>query len=186
MILPAFLVLIFSLGAPARAAEPIKPEVKASSAAGNSSSAAAVNKFVAMVLEEGMSESFPPALSAAYQLPEGLDGRILQVFPEDAADGLLHAFNALVEDAEPTVVRRLILLTRKQPPDGKTTEFYAFICSPDGTLLKAVRSAWRNDSGGEAMETPGAHKLLDLAAPATRARFRRELDFWIKGRYRKK
>lgn len=181
MVFPGILALIMAAVLPA-----CGTEVKVSSAAGKPIGAGAVKKFVAMVLEEGAAESLPPALRAAYELPDGLDGRVLQVFPEDAADGLLHAFNALVEDSDPAVVRRLILLTRKQPPDGRKTEFHAFICTPDGALLKVVRSAWSYDAEGQVVGKSGAHKLLDISAPATRERFRRELNFWIRGRYRKK
>ena len=196
MAFSSVLDLLLALTAPSRAGEapavptsasaPAKAEVKASTAAAKPGAVPGMKKFVAHVLEEGMSESLPSALVAAYELPEGLDGRILQVTPQETTDGLLHAFNALVLEEEPSKVQRLILLARKQAGDGRNTEFHAFICAPDGTLIRVVRSAWKNDPEGQAMGASASHRPLSAASPAVKALFRHELDFWLKGRFRKK
>lgn len=191
MFSPWVFAFLLAVAAPSRAADvpapaPAQAEVKASTAAAKAGPVPGMKKFVAHVLEEGMSESLPSALVAAYELPDGLDGRVLQIPAAETTDDLLHAFNALVLEDEPTKAKNLILLARKQAGDGRNTEFHAFVCAADGTLLKAVRSAWKNDSEGQAVGATASHRPLNISSPEIRARFRHELDFWLKGRYRKK
>ena len=107
--------------------------------------------------------------------------RVLPEIPADkTTDGFNHDFYAVIGGG---AIRAVILAAhKKEPPRLRATYFKAEL---SGRLERVAALAGDLDDDGEPVKGTGQLSNLEVDDVDTIKRFRHELDFWLKGAYRK-
>lgn len=120
-------------------------------------------------------------------LPQGAVGRGGGVIQEKADDYLGHNCEVILDTSGSNSIPKplaVILHTRNSIP-GFATEQYFYRLSPQGKLEKAIAVRGKIDEQDNAVPGSGEATVLDIEGPETKYRFQHELDFWLKGMYRR-
>ncbi len=118
----------------------------------------------------------------------GLDGsrpeRVLELEAEgDTTDGFDHGFEVVLDSSEMHVDVLLLRVGKMTSP--KHSESYYFNLKPDGAIERAtVVSAEYAD--GKVIRGSGHSEQVPKGTRLVKEKLKHELDFWLKGMYRKK
>ncbi|MBI4422085.1 MAG: hypothetical protein HY554_00055 [Elusimicrobia bacterium] len=148
-----------------------------------------LKEFVARLEKEGELNQFPRPLARLLGFPEDVGTKKGFRVPEtDSVDGASRVADiVLVKPADSEDSRPFGLYWSTTVKTDRTYNSYTYHSSLDGTLLNANR-VFDEPSEGDKM-IRGKSKLthLDVDSDEVRDRFQREvLDFWLKGKGRKK
>jgi hypothetical protein len=113
-------------------------------------------------------------------IPEGIPGWTLEVDAKNASDGMTHDFTVFFKDEIPMTV---VFTTIRE---GKRKEEHMnLFCDASGKMNKCFRLVGAQDDKGDPVPGSGKSIALDLKDKAATSMLNHELDFWLKGKYRK-
>ena len=126
-------------------------------------------------------------MGTLFSSPAGSTGKGLTIEPKDTTDGRDHACVLTLVPTESSAKRLDFVLSAAGPGlfKNESDEIY-FQTSLDGKLVKAIFGRIKLDESGERILGSGTTEVQDLDAPRIKALFQKEVDFWLKGLYRKK
>lgn len=110
----------------------------------------------------------------------GLELKKTEVGRADAEDNLTHAFNVGSDKQGP---KCLVFTTHARTAKGFTLMGYRATLS--GKLEAVLQTLADYDETGKPIPASGKFTMLDPGAKEEKKIFRHELDFWLKGKYRK-
>ena len=128
-------------------------------------------------------------VASSFEVPEHWECRLEEVDAESTTDGMVHNANLLVEistTAAERGARRLVFFSMEWGSDRRSVEYYTFITSLDGELVKALETHSKRDEKGQGVRGSAIDIPQDLKAKEIRDRYKHELEFWLDGKYRKK
>jgi hypothetical protein len=127
----------------------------------------------------------PDIVGKLIDIPSNQDVRSLDIPNELTTDNLYHGTSIAVdESANPPKALKLIFSTTHSWDDN--SEDYHFKTNLNGKLEKVVSIFGKINPAGESVKGSGQVSEKDITSPEIKERFRHELDFWLKGAYRKK
>lgn len=121
----------------------------------------------------------------AMGLPSKADG----VPSRQTADGISRQCNLVMEKPTGTSITKpicLVLMAGQRFPGERKREAYYFRVGLDGKLEKSLLNVGKLDESGNTVPGSGELTELNVDAAHVKAMLRRELDFWLKGKLRKK
>lgn len=170
------------LPSPCLGASPVASKPK------NKSGETTVVQFVDKLKRDGQSTEFPMVFIKLMSFPPDSTTRNFYSPPEDTSDGIdraamLVSYNA--ESGDGPVPSALFWTARIEV--GRRSISYDYRTTLDGALEKAFRVDGETDETGSDIRGKGKLTKLDVGDAAVRERFQRDvLDFWLKGKGRKK
>jgi hypothetical protein len=111
-------------------------------------------------------------------LPPGLPGKGLEVDAAATTDGATHDFTVFFE--KDTASHVIFTSIRDEK---RSSEYLNLYCDATGRPNKCVRMKGARDESGSPIE--GSLASEDVGAKDRKAALQHELDFWLKGKYRK-
>ena len=127
-------------------------------------------------------DTMTAGLSAVLDVPAHSSVLVRDVDSNETTDGAVHGFILVLSTA--TDITSTIFRTSRMVA-SKESESYYFKTDKAGDLQKVVRTyvAYKD---GKVVRGSGRSEAVDPSSPDGRHRFQHELDFWLKGKYRKK
>ncbi len=126
-------------------------------------------------------------MGTLFSRPAGTTGRGLTIEPTDTTDGRDHA-SSLALNPTTTPAKRLDFVLSAGGPGlfkNESDEMY-FQTDLDGKLIKAIFGRIKVNENGERILGSGTTQEQDIDSPRIKELFQKEVDFWLKGMYRKK
>ena len=140
--------------------------------------------FVEHAIKTGWSgalqHSAAEAMGFGHQAPPA---KLLEFDAPAAADGLDHLFWVVLKDTTTAAPLTVCMMAREFSGDYADT--YYMKVSTAGTLERSVFMRGKRDRKGHLIWGSGMPEETELDSRDIRWRFSHELDFWLKGRYRK-
>jgi len=136
------------------------------------------------VLSSGAVASLDKGRAAFLSIDPGTPERVEELYgDEDASDGFDHGCELFLGRDQKTieaVVFRVSTMT-----DAEHSQSYYFRLDPQGNLKRTVvtRALYHDD---KPVRGAGRAEIMEKGAPGIEERLQHELDFWLKGMYRKK
>ena len=144
-----------------------------------------LKQLIQRLVADGTDVPVGPNMGKFLGFPNGADSKYEQVEPDDTTDGLQHNVKVVLdrstEGSEKPVC--LIVIGARLGPETSSNYFRLTL---EGKPALAFRFSGRNDENGRAVRGSGVKTDLDLNDPEVKASLQRELDFWLKGKGRKK
>ena len=133
---------------------------------------------------DGYLEENPARMFTA---PAGAVMKDLSADPEETADGQDHICALTLESKVASAKRLDFILSAAGPGlfKSESDERY-FQTDLDGKLVKAIFARVKLDEKGERILASGITEEQDIDSPRIKELFQKEVDFWLKGMYRKK
>ena len=144
-----------------------------------------LDRLVDRAVTEG-EDSLLPAAAAEPTLglpKKDFDVKQFEAPKGDCADSKYRLFSVLV-DKDGSKLGNLWFFVRYQWPGNSET--HNFLSTVEGELLKASRVRGKRNQDGNVIEGSGSLVDLDIDSAEVKAKFKKELDFWVKGKGRKK
>ena len=143
--------------------------------------------LVQRLLGQGKDEPLGKNIGAALGFAAGAPTKTLSVEPPHAADNRARDCMVVLEETpQPGEPKPICLLFLSKKYDSASSDSYWFRLWLDGTLERAFLARIRLDESGKVIRGSGVKTDLDVNDPETKALLQRELDFWLKGKYRHK
>lgn len=146
-----------------------------------------IEQFALKLKTEGQATQFTPVLIKVLGFPDGATKRGFDAKKDQTVDGVSRIADIVFNkaDAEEPEPVGLYWTTRREAEE--TSKTYLYRSGLDGNLAEAVRVDAPLDERGRDVRGAGKATVLDLGDAEVRERFQREvLDFWLKGKGRKK
>jgi hypothetical protein len=105
-------------------------------------------------------------------------------FPKEGMRLPEKSFDLLVADSNGTPIEKGNAVIVDAYTDEKQIFGYQYRIAHDGTLLAAIKTTVKR-ANGKPVRGSGIKEDLDIHSPDVQARFKKELDFWLSGTYRK-
>lgn len=145
-------------------------------------------EFVEKLKREGELTQFPAVLKKIMDFPSASTKKTLAAEVHETTDGASRLANIvfdLPDSGDEPVPIGLYWSSRLEV--ARTSESYDYRTTLDGVLKKATRIDGRLDENGKAVRGGGKLTQLDVKSQVVQERFKREvLDFWLRGKGRKK
>ncbi len=109
-----------------------------------------------------------------------MPSRELVVAADDTEDGMKHMVDLVLKDDKPMC---LVFAAKKTEADH--FDLHLLRTDLSGHLERAILGIGKYDEQGKPIKGAGIIKPLDIKAKGTKSALRHELDFWLKGMYRK-
>lgn len=145
--------------------------------------APALGRIIKRIMAEGWEIVLPPAkesIRGFAGFPEGAKAYGDDAAADQAADGASRSFVVVMDPSTTTARASGILLRRLKTQESGAQEGHIFRATVIGELKQAVRGS----------RTARTHDFefmdLNVSTPTVKADFRNEMDFWLKGKGRKK
>lgn len=113
-------------------------------------------------------------------IPAGSRGRALEIDEKESADGATHDFIVYEKDGPPQTVLFSVISEKT-----RQREFLNFICDAKGRMNSCYRVTGDKDESGRPVRGSLKSFPLNRKGKETSALLQHELDFWLKGMYRK-
>lgn len=147
-----------------------------------------LEQLVQELQAQGEVTQLPAVLAKLTGFPEGSLEKGVEVLASETTDSLGRRVGVVFSNAgsaDATSPAGLFWSTALRV--DRRSEAYDYNTALDGTLKKAVRVDGQRDENGRPVRGAGKATELDLQSPEVRDRFRSDvLDFWLKGKGRKK
>lgn len=127
--------------------------------------------------------------ASAMEVPEHWECRLEDVSENASSDGMGHNAAVLVEKSTAATeqgARRLVYISMEWGSDRRSVEYYTFITSLGGELVKVLETHSKRDEKGESVGGSAIDIPQDIKSKEIQSRFKHELEFWLDGKYRKK
>lgn len=142
--------------------------------------------LVRKILNEGEDDSFGKFIGNFLGVPDGAPIKLKQVAREKSADNRNRSCAVVGQEPAGHGFKPVCLVFLAQSLNGLDGESHYFRVAPDGSLETSFISRMKFDESGKPVRGSGVKTDLDVNAPETKALLQHELDFWLKGKYRKK
>jgi hypothetical protein len=145
-----------------------------------------LRKFKERLLKHGEDYTYKGAVEPL-ELKGGTKAKSLEVLSVDTSDGLNHATELVFADppAKPEPLC-LVMSADREDTLQKQVVFQNFRLNLDGVMEKAFISRIKLDENGNAIRGSAITELQDVNSPEVQKLLQHELNFWLKGMYRKK
>lgn len=139
--------------------------------------------FIESVMTDSEDAVLNPGRARYLGLQAGSLLKRKDIASEESVDGLSRSCEVVLDKSTKKVVAAVFLAA--QPVSDGVREAYCFRLDPTGAL-KTVALTHGLMKDGQAVKGSGKAEEVDVNAPGIRAKLQHELDFWLKGKYRKK
>ena len=118
--------------------------------------------------------------------PAGAIAKGSEVFSEDTSDAQYHGCGLAFDTSAPPPKRLWFVLSTKTPGlfKNERDDTY-FQVDLDGELRKAIFGRIKLDENDNPIPGSGVTEVQDIKSPRIKELFQKEIDFWLKGMYRK-
>lgn len=143
-----------------------------------------LNRFFAHVISSGKTANLDKGRASFLDLPSGTREKYEDLYAdEDSSDGFDHGCELFMLRGDDRVDQFVLRVSTMADPTQ--SDSYYFKLSPDGNLERIVRSkvSYKDD---KPIRGSGKSQVMPLDTPGMTDKLQHELDFWLKGKYRKK
>lgn len=145
-----------------------------------------VEGLVTQVLEKGWEIIYPAPLAKVAGVPTGARAKELIAQRGSSLDDMGRSVQVILDPAaDPKAPKPLHLFFSAGKKTGNLQETFEFRAGPGGELELALATRLETDEKGRVVRGSGVPPRPDIKAPEVQERFRRELDFWLKGKGRR-
>lgn len=139
-------------------------------------------RLVERIQREGEADTFYRAndIVEALGIDSGAPAKGFEANLGETSDGMRHVCALILKNGKPLCV---ILTVKKKYKDHDNQPMFRLSLS--GKLERAINDFGRYDVNGQPVPGSGITTVLALKSKETRATLQHELDFWLKGMYRK-
>lgn len=146
---------------------------------------AAAAKRLHGFLQDARNNSKPGIITAGFSkfldLPAGTPTRYRDVDEDETTDGAAHGFQLIIGT---TTQINAVIFRVSRMLNAVTSESYFLTVDTKGTLQHVARAYVKYD-GDKVIRGSGSSQVLEPTAPPVPEKLQHELDFWLKGMYRK-
>jgi len=141
-----------------------------------------LQKFISGMLTEARPYILDKQIGVFLGFPEDAPGRTRSLSSQATTDGMGHQCVLMTDGL---TGHPLALVLVNQIRSGLDSESHYFRLAVDGSLELAFVSWGKYDEAGKPVMGTGQAKMVETNSPEARGILRHELDFWLKGMYRK-
>ena len=146
-----------------------------------------LDQLLKKLLKDGEAGAISPGRAKLVGLEPGTTSQALSVGHDEATDEIDHTAELVLDPAAPVPAPyRFLFRGGREEPEKKENWAQYFRADLKGHLEFSVRSHGRLDEQGKPIRGSGVAEPVDIASPEVRKAFQHELDFWLKGKFRKK
>lgn len=143
--------------------------------------------LVDSTLKSGKDKRIRENISSLLGLKGRWDSKWKRVNEAEASDGLHHLVYLMVAKSAKTKKhqpKHFIFLAIDW--NNRWADSYFYAAALDGRLKKAIRIRGKNTKTGKPVRGSGKVKRYNIKRRSVKKRFNHEVDFWLKGKYRRK
>lgn len=119
-------------------------------------------------------------------IPKPAKSYVLEALGEETEDGRSHVFAVVTSTTTLKAVSLCFSVLDMGRPARDDIEFIDYSATPAGALQDARRAVGKLDEAGQVIKNSQVLTSFDIKDSAIKANYQRELDFWLKGKGRKK